>query len=83
MEKTVDHCNISVDELDCKLVLVFHCKHGEERESEREKDRKRKRHRERQRQREKKTERVRGRKGSKETRNGVEVEQTSFLLLIK
>ena len=35
MEKTVDHCNIYVDELDCKLVLVFQCKHGEER-SERE-----------------------------------------------
>ena len=35
MEKTVNHCNIFVDELDCKLVLVIHCKHGEETESER------------------------------------------------
>ena len=32
MEKTVDYCNTSVDELDCKVVLVFHCKHSEEKE---------------------------------------------------
>ena len=39
IEKTVDHCNISVDELDCKLLLVFHSKHDEKREREREKER--------------------------------------------
>ena len=50
MEKTVDHCNISVDELDCKLVLVFHCKHGEEREIERERERERETKRQRERQ---------------------------------
>ena len=54
MEKTVDHCNISVDELDCKLVLVFHDKNGEHRQSERERDRKRKRQRQRQRDRDRK-----------------------------
>ena len=31
-----------VDELDCKLVLVFHCKHGEERDNEKEKRERRK-----------------------------------------
>ena len=36
MEKSVDHCHISVEELDCKLVLAFHCKQDEEREGERE-----------------------------------------------
>ena len=41
MKKTVDHCNITVDELDCKLVLVFHCKHGQERKRESERERKR------------------------------------------
>ena len=39
MEETDDHCNISVDELDCKLALVFLCKHGEEREKVRERER--------------------------------------------
>ena len=42
MEKTVDHRNISVDELDCQLVLVFHCKHGDEKERVRERERERK-----------------------------------------
>ena len=70
MEKTVDHCNISVDELDCMLVLVFHCKYGEERESERDRDGKKVRMRERQKQ--KKTERERKSKASKETTNDAE-----------
>ena len=61
MERTVDHCNISVDELDCKLVLVFHCKHGEKRESEKERDRRIKRQRERDRDRNR--ERQKGRIG--------------------
>ena len=61
MEKTIDHCNISVDELDCKLVLVFHCKHGEERESERNRDKK-----ERERGRGTETETERDRKGKRE-----------------
>ena len=39
MEETVYHCNISVDEMDCKLLLLFHCEHSEEKESERERDR--------------------------------------------
>ena len=43
MEKTVDHCNISVDKLDCKLVLAFHSKHGEEKESVREREKERER----------------------------------------
>ena len=62
MEKTTDHCNISVNELDCNLVLVLHCKHGEERKSEREKDRKTKRQSERKRQRQTRTEREKERK---------------------
>ena len=47
MEKTVDVRNISVDELDCKLVLVFHCKHDDERETERERDKEKDRDKER------------------------------------
>ena len=39
MEKTVDHCNIFVDELDWKLVLVFHCKHKKMEDKNREKER--------------------------------------------
>ena len=70
MEKTVDHCNISVDELHCKLVLVFHCKYGEERKSERDKNGKRVRIKERQKQ--KKTEGERKSKASKETMNDAE-----------
>ena len=61
MEKTVDHCHISVDELDCKLVLVFHCKHGEgrknKRERQKEKETKRDRDRDRKSQKGKKRER--------------------------
>ena len=57
MEKTVDHLNISVDELECDLVSVFHCKHGEEKESERERDRKKETERERHKSRQKETER--------------------------
>ena len=56
VEKTADHCNISVDELDCKIVLVFHCNHGEERDSERE----------RQKEKETKRETERDRKGKRE-----------------
>ena len=52
LEKTVDHCNISLDELDCKLVLVFHCKHGEEKEREKKREREKERERERERERE-------------------------------
>ena len=47
MEKTVDHCNIFVEELDCKLVLVFYCKHGEERKRMREEEKERERDKER------------------------------------
>ena len=74
MKKTVDHCNISVDELKCKLVLVFHCKHDEERESEKE------RQKEKETKRETKTEREKERKASKEIRNEAEVEHTSFFV---
>ena len=57
-EKTVDHGNISVDELDCNLVLVFQCKLDDQRQSERE--------RERETQRERETETERDRKGKRE-----------------
>ena len=53
MEKTVDHGNISVDELDFKLVLVFHCTHDEERERVRQNERE-KRQKQKQKQRERK-----------------------------
>ena len=62
----MDHCNIFVDELDCKLVSVFLFKHGKKRESE--KERERKRQRESQKQKERKTERERKRKAGKEIR---------------
>ena len=62
MEKTVDHCNILVDELDCKLVLAFHCKHGEESERERETEKERYRDRERDKERQKGKERERPQK---------------------
>ena len=54
-------------------MLVFHCKHDEERQSERERERNRKRERQRQRKRE--TERERE-KASKEIKNDAEVEYT-------
>ena len=84
MEKTVDHCNIFVDELGCKLVLVIHCKHGEKKESEREKEK----------QKEKETEikeemeterdkKGKERKASKEIRNDAEVEHTSCFVADK
>ena len=69
MEKTVDHCYISVDELDCKLVLVFCYKHGEERVIEKkEKDRKKERERQEQteRERERETKWEKERKAGKE-----------------
>ena len=50
MEKTIDRCNISVDELGYKLVLVFHCKQREERERMKECDKERGKNRERKRQ---------------------------------
>ena len=69
MEKTTDHCNIFVDELECNLVLVFHCKQGEEKEGLRKREREIKRQRERQKQGEKERERERERKAGKEVRN--------------
>ena len=70
MEKTIDHCNISVDELDCKLVLVFHCKHGEERERESEREREKERDKERDKNRERERDRMGNReKGRKKTMN--------------
>ena len=56
-EKTIDCCNISLDELDCNLVLVFHCKRGEERERVRECDKERDKNRERKREKGKERER--------------------------
>ena len=83
MEKTVDHCDISLNELDCKLVLVFHCKPGEERESERERDTERERDRDRNRNRDREKQKEKERKNLFKIRNGAEVEHTSFLLLIE
>ena len=60
MENTLVHCNISLNELDSKFVLVFHCKNGEEWERVREKDNEKKTKRET------KTKRERNRKGKKE-----------------
>ena len=71
-----------MDELNCKLVLVFHCTYSEERENERERDRKRKREREKQRQKQRER-KGKKKKASKEIRNDEEVEHTSFLLLIE
>ena len=68
MEKTVEHCNISVDEHDFKLVLVFLCKHIEERDRERQRKRKRERDKERDKNKNKvtETERIRKRKAGEE-----------------
>ena len=62
MEKAVDHCNIFVDELDCKPVLVFHCKHVEEKERVREREKEREKDKER----DKNRKRDRDRKGKKD-----------------
>ena len=62
MEKTVDHCNIFVDELDCKLVLVFYCKHGEERERVKEREREKERQTYKDRDKSRKRERQKGKK---------------------
>ena len=80
-EKTVDHCNISVDELDYKIVGVFRCKHCEERQRERERKTNGQRDRERdtETKTERDTEREKERKASKEIRNDAEVEHTYFL----
>ena len=63
MEKTIDGCNISEDELDCKLTLVFHCRNGEERERVRECDKERGKNRERKRQKGKEKERQEKKQG--------------------
>ena len=81
MEKTFDHCTISVDGLDCKLVLVFHCKCVEKRERVKEKDRQKekemKRKRQRQKQRETKWEKERN--VLKEIGNDTKVEHTLLM----
>ena len=59
MEKTVDHCNIFVDKLDCKLVLVFHCKHDEERMRVREREKNKEEDKDREKERESLRERKR------------------------
>ena len=59
IKKKVDHCNISVDELDCKFLLVFHSKHDQKGESERERETERERNKER----DKQTEAERNKKG--------------------
>ena len=65
MEKTDNDGNIFLDELDCKLVLVFHCTNHEEKERGKEEERKRKKQSEKHKQRERNTERERERKAGK------------------
>ena len=66
MEKTVDHCNKFVDEQHCKIVLVFPCKHDEEKERERERETERERKRQKEIQEQKERERERQKRKERE-----------------